>query len=120
MKNKYERTRLTINLNHELETDLSSMFLELTNIEIYYTPYRPAPLCQDHDSPAFSDQGDDEEIEFVDPKSVCEDINICFNELVEQLRLKKEHLIKNVDLLIDSISTDQIEDKLEADEINRY
>ena len=29
-----------------------------------YRPARPAPACQDHDSPRFSDPGDDEECEF--------------------------------------------------------
>lgn len=29
-----------------------------------FTPERPAPNCQDHDSPRFSDSGDDEELEF--------------------------------------------------------
>jgi len=30
---------------------------------IEYTPARPAPVCYNHDSPNFSDCGDDEEIE---------------------------------------------------------
>ena len=29
-----------------------------------YRPARPAPACQDHDSPRFSDPGNDEECEF--------------------------------------------------------
>lgn len=30
-----------------------------------YTPERPPPACQDHDSPAFSDPGDSEECEII-------------------------------------------------------
>lgn len=30
-------------------------------VDVDYVPYRPAPYCQNHDSPAFSDPGDDEE-----------------------------------------------------------
>lgn len=29
-----------------------------------YVPERPAPNCQNHDSPRFSDSGDDEECEY--------------------------------------------------------
>lgn len=38
---------------HELRADVS-----------YYCPERPAAICHDHDSPRFSDSGDNEEIEF--------------------------------------------------------
>ena len=38
--------------------------LEL-EIEADYTPERPAPPCRDHDSPRFSDSGDDEEFEII-------------------------------------------------------
>lgn len=37
--------------------------------DINYVPYRPAPSCQNHDSPAFSDPGDDEEFEVIAVKS---------------------------------------------------
>lgn len=32
--------------------------------EVDYSPARPAPACQDHDSPRFSDPGDDEMLEY--------------------------------------------------------
>ena len=46
-------------------------FIEL-EIEVHadYVPARPAPPCQDHDSPRYSDSGDDEYCEITDMKFV--------------------------------------------------
>ena len=38
---------------------------KLFEVDVDYVPCRPAPPCSDHDSPAFSDPGDDEEFEIV-------------------------------------------------------
>ena len=38
---------------------------------VYYTPYRPPPMCSNPDSPAFSDPGDSEYIEII--PEVCMD-----------------------------------------------
>lgn len=45
--------------------------------EFEVTPARPAPACQDHDSPLFSDPGDSAE---VDGPLHCESCNAKFDE----------------------------------------
>jgi hypothetical protein len=46
-------------------------YVELqVEVDVDYTPERPAPACQDHDSPRFCDSGDDEFIEITDVKFV--------------------------------------------------
>lgn len=40
-------------------------------IECEYSPGRPAPFCQNHDSPAFSDPGDPEELDIVEECPNC-------------------------------------------------
>ena len=46
---------MNISLIQEVELEL----------ELDYTPLRPAPACQDPDSPRFSDSGDAEEFEIL-------------------------------------------------------
>lgn len=52
-------------------------------IDYDYTPERPAPACQDHDSPRFSDSGDPEELEITemhildDDKKIKIPVDIC-------------------------------------------
>lgn len=47
-------------------------------MEVDFTPGRPAPLCMDHDSPAFSDPGDSAEAEY--PFEVCPECGHQFDE----------------------------------------
>jgi len=68
-------------------------------VDADYTAYRPAPACQDHDSPRYSDSGDDEELEVIDmyildddkkikiPVDICDIICKCnIDSLTEQAR----------------------------------
>ena len=43
--------------------DKITVYCDHFTADIEYTPARPAPACSNHDSPNFSDCGDDEEIE---------------------------------------------------------
>ena len=74
-------------------------------VDVDYTPERPAPACQNHDSPAFSDSGDDEAIEITDVKFI-----IGPHGRVDALVPVPEALMAHVcDKIIDDV-TDQCRD----------
>jgi 5,10-methenyltetrahydromethanopterin hydrogenase len=46
---------------------VKKIYIELeTEFEVDYSPERPAPHCQDHSSPRYSDPGDPEEVEITE------------------------------------------------------
>jgi hypothetical protein len=47
----------------KIDVNFGKEILIEVEIEAVFTPGRPAPFCQDHDSPDFSDSGDSEEVD---------------------------------------------------------
>ncbi len=62
-----------------------------TPIQFDFTPSRPAPVCSNHDSPAFSDQGDAAECEGPEECPHCWE-SIDQDKVIE---LAKEHFQDN-------------------------
>ncbi len=61
-----------------------------------YTPYRPPPMCSDHDSPAFSDPGDDAEFD-VESVEVDEAIDEEWN-VIDETHPLHSLLLKEIEL----------------------
>jgi hypothetical protein len=76
-----------------------------TTHEFEVTPERPAPFCQNHDSPAFSDPGDPGE---VDGPECCEKCGHSFENDWDMIEEKAcdEHQDNDCDYAEDAIPTD--------------
>lgn len=74
-------------------------------VDVDYSPPRPAPVCYNHDSPKFSDPGDDEMLEYGE-------MNFVFTRDDVKSRVKiPDYLIDHVIEKIDGDVIDQCRDK---------
>ena len=97
--------RMKVTIYHEFQMQ----------IEGSYSPARPAPHCQDHDDPRFSDPGDPEEHEIHAGHFIIEEK--CYDAKAEKWE-KKTFKIPIPDALYEHLD-DQIRDAMREEAISR-
>jgi len=95
-RNRYGQLHYDITLPITIETDITTMEIEIDDVKINHSPSRPMPHCQDPNNPAYYDPGDPEETELNDPDVVVKEIRNQFNTEVHNLRIKLEQQIDNI------------------------